>query len=89
MGIGQLGVDDELEVAVVFTLLPSELNVPGEGGSLEVSKPETSSLLSGSRGGGRLDPQKDRRNEVSKDFCKMHLDFADCNKKHWHSLHLH
>lgn len=51
-------------------------------------QPETSSLLSGSRGGGRLDPE-DRRNEVSKDFRKMHLDFADCNKKHWHSLHLH
>lgn len=33
MGIGQLGVDDELEVAVVFTLLSSELNVPGEGGA--------------------------------------------------------
>lgn len=37
MGIGQLGVDDELEVAVVFTLLSSELNVPIEGGSLELS----------------------------------------------------
>lgn len=38
MGIGQLGVDDELEVAVVFTLLSSELNVPGDGtGGLKVN----------------------------------------------------
>lgn len=29
MGIGQLGVDNELKVTVVFTLLAPNLNVPG------------------------------------------------------------
>lgn len=37
VGVGQLGVDDELEVTVVFTLLSSQLNVPGEGGGSEVN----------------------------------------------------
>lgn len=37
MWIGQLGVDDELEITVVFTLLSSELNVPGDGGGLKVN----------------------------------------------------
>lgn len=45
MGIGQLGVDDELEITVVFTLLSSELNVPGDEG-IKCEQLETSSLLS-------------------------------------------
>lgn len=54
MGIGQLGVDDEPEVTVVFALLSSELNVPGDGGSLKVNKQK---ILQSSVGEGRLDPQ--------------------------------
>lgn len=57
MGIGQLCVDDEPEVAVVFTLLSPELNAPVAGGGLKVNNQK---LLYSSTGDGCLIPE-DRR----------------------------